>query len=112
MKNNCKVKTIISFVIALSLGVLPCSVVNAIPSMNDTSEEYHVEWFDVVSKNTLTGEITTETFDTSLTTAAKNSGVTMLSTPAYNGTDDVYELYSTQLQGGTEPDLQAEQDFP
>lgn len=104
MKHMSKIRIIISFVMVLSLGILPCSVANATPITNDTREEYSVEWFDVVSKNTITGEITTESFNTSLTTTAKNSGITVLSTPAHNGTDDNFESCSTQLQGGTDPD--------
>ena len=48
-------------------------------------QPYQVETFTVVSKNTITGEVSSRECDTSITTAVLNKGITTVSTPSYSG---------------------------
>ena len=68
--------------------------VYAATSPKDAPLPYQVEKFTVVSKNTITGEISSRECDTSATTLALNQGVTTMSTPAYKGS-----LPSTDITG-------------
>ncbi len=82
-----KIKNIIMLLASFaSLSLLVSSInSSAIIPPEDAIDQYQTEYFDVVSKNTLTEEITIKQYDTQLTTQAKNAGVTELSTPGYLG---------------------------
>lgn len=74
-------------ILTLIATVLATSNLNtyAIVPPEDAMQTYQVETFTVVSKNTITGEVSSRECDTSITTTALNKGLATVSTPSYNG---------------------------
>ena len=85
---------IISIFLSISIMMLSsysCITALAVVAPEDAAPNYQIQTFLVASKNTLTGEVTTKEYDTSLTTAALNRGEMVMSTPAYTGAASMYE---------------------
>ena len=84
---------IISILLTISVTTLSCNGITAfaVVAPEDAFPHHQVQTFSVASKNTITGEVTTKEYDTSITTAALNRGETVMSTPAFTGTASVYE---------------------
>ena len=81
MKRCLKPKKILSLLLIAVITIISCVSVSA--DEVGLKQHYEVEYFDIVSKNTVTGEITRSTHDTSATTAMENRGITEWYLPEY-----------------------------
>ena len=90
MKMKKTFRNLMSIILITTMFCWSCYIVSAENiSSRLKSETFEIENFNVISKNTITGEITVHQCDTSLTTNALNSGITVLSTPAYEGIENL-----------------------
>lgn len=76
---------LLALILIVALLVTSSFSVYATSSADKIAQPYQVETFSVVSKNTVTGEVTTQEYDTSITTAQLNEGINVVSTPSYAG---------------------------
>lgn len=89
--NKRRIISILLTVSMMALGSYNGFTVFAIAKPDNAATYHQVQTFSVASKNTITGEVTTKEYDTATTTAAINRGETVVSTPAFAGTDPGYE---------------------
>lgn len=98
MKSNTIVRVCTSIIIMVAIITLSCLGVSAeVVSF----PQYEVEYFNIVSKNTATGEVSTRTLNTAFTTSLQNRGIEEWSCEGYFPESEKYDTtYNTRSESG------------
>ncbi|MBP3692612.1 MAG: trypsin-like peptidase domain-containing protein [Clostridia bacterium] len=80
-------KKIIAIFLIMTIFCLSASHASAESTLSKNVANFEIETFTVASLNTKNGTVSYKNYDTSITTAAKQAGITQLATPASVGAD-------------------------